>query len=90
MLGDVNEYHARSRPDDADLRARSASFAVARGMMRAAPEALDVAAESARTLASYGISGGDTSLVRPPMPRRASADRAGHPGRRIDRYRIEQ
>ena len=62
MLRDVNEYHARSRPDDADLRARSASFDVARGMMREAPEALDVTEESRKTLASYGDSRGGHRL----------------------------
>ena len=61
MLRDVNADHAGSRPADADLRARSATFDVARGMMREAPEALDIRRESRATLASYGIPEGDTS-----------------------------
>jgi hypothetical protein len=60
MLRDLNELHADHRPEDADLRARIASFDVARGMMREAPEALDAGRESAATLATYGIGDGDT------------------------------
>ena len=60
MLRDVNEFHAARRPGDADLRARTTTFDVARGMMRAAPEALDVRREAKATLDSYGIPGGDT------------------------------
>jgi Protein of unknown function (DUF1501) len=59
MLRDVNEQHAARRPGDAELRARSASFDVARGMMREAPEALDIGRESPSTLASYGIDDGN-------------------------------
>jgi hypothetical protein len=55
MLRDVNDRHAARRPGDADLTARSATFDVARGLMREAPEALDVGRESSATLAAYGI-----------------------------------
>jgi hypothetical protein len=55
MLSDLNQRHAALRPGDADLRARAATFDVARGLMREAPEALDVGRESAATLAAYGI-----------------------------------
>src|SRR5439155_13041410 len=55
-----NEFHAARRPGDADLRARTATFDVARGMMRAAPEALDVSREAQATLESYGVPRGDT------------------------------
>ena len=61
MLRDANERHAALRPGDADLRARIASFDVARGMMRQAPEVLDARRETLSTLHSYGISGGDTT-----------------------------
>jgi hypothetical protein len=54
MLRDVNEAHAARRPGDADLRARAATFDVARGLMREAPEALDTGRESPATLAAYG------------------------------------
>ena len=46
MLRDVNDRHAAARAEDANLAARSSSFDVARGMMRKAPEAFDVARES--------------------------------------------
>src|SRR5262249_57583661 len=55
MLRDVNDRHAARRPGDADLRARAATFDVARGLMREAPEALDVGRESPATLPPYGI-----------------------------------
>jgi hypothetical protein len=57
MLRDVNEAHAARRPRDADIRARAATFDVARGLMREAPEALDVSRESPATLSGYGIDG---------------------------------
>ena len=50
MLRDVNLCHAESRPGDRDLRARIAIFDVARGMMREAPEALDIRRETSTTL----------------------------------------
>jgi hypothetical protein len=59
MLRDVNEFHAAHRPEDAEIRARTETFAVARGMMRAAPEALDVRGEATATLDAYGIAEGD-------------------------------
>ncbi|HVA45830.1 MAG TPA: DUF1501 domain-containing protein [Pirellulales bacterium] len=59
MLRDVNEAHAAGRPGDLNLRARMNSFDVARGMMREAPEAFDLARETAGTLAAFGASPGD-------------------------------
>jgi hypothetical protein len=61
MLRDVNERHAARRPDDADLRARMASFDTARGMMREAPEVLSVGSETKATRSAYGIGEGDTT-----------------------------
>jgi hypothetical protein len=61
MLRDVNEHHAAQRPGDAELRARIATFDVARGMMREAPEALDITRESNATRAAYGIRAADTT-----------------------------
>jgi hypothetical protein len=61
MLRQINEEHAALRPGDADLRARIASFEVARGMMREAPEALELERETGATLAAYGVSDGDTT-----------------------------
>ena len=60
MLDDANARHAAARADDLNLTARSASFATARGMMRAAPEAFDVGRESQATLDLYGVPAGDT------------------------------
>jgi hypothetical protein len=59
MLRDVNESYSRLRPDDLNLPARTNSFAVARGMMRVAPEAFDLGRESATTLEAYGSKPGD-------------------------------
>src|SRR5438132_9826510 len=59
MLQDVNDLHARERPEDLNLRARSQSFETARGMMREAPQVFDLARESDATLALYGCPRGD-------------------------------
>jgi Protein of unknown function (DUF1501) len=59
MLHDVNEMHAHVRPHDLSLRARSASFETARGMMREAPQVFDLADERDRTLEQYGLARGD-------------------------------
>ncbi len=60
MLRDVNEWHAHSRPNDANLRGRVSSFDVARGMMREAPEVFDISEETEETLNLYGVRRGDT------------------------------
>jgi hypothetical protein len=59
MLRDINELHARVRPHDLNLRARSQSFETARGMMRHAPEVFDIARETDATLKTYGFPRGD-------------------------------
>jgi hypothetical protein len=59
MLDDVNRLHAELRPDDQNLTARSASFATARGMMDAAPDAFDLGRETAETLSLYGAEAND-------------------------------
>ena len=59
MLRDLNAQHAEARPDDHNLRARMNTFAVARGMMREAPEVLDLRAESDATHEFYGLTRGD-------------------------------
>jgi hypothetical protein len=63
MLRDFNSWHAEARPSDRDLSARIASIDVARGMMREAPEALDIGRETRATLASYGIESGDKTSI---------------------------
>jgi hypothetical protein len=59
MLRDVNELHARERPADLNLHARTQTFTTARGMMREAPQVLDLASEKDATLKLYGIQRGD-------------------------------
>jgi len=59
MLREMNNRHADARPDDANLRARSNTFEVARGMMREAPEALDLSRETDATLGMYGLARSD-------------------------------
>jgi hypothetical protein len=59
MLRELNEAHARVRPHDLNLRARTQSFATATGMMREAPLVLDLARESEATLRLYGVERGD-------------------------------
>jgi hypothetical protein len=59
MLRDVDEAHARLRPDDLKLRARRQSFETAQGMMREAPSVFDLAGESSATLEGYGVKAGD-------------------------------
>jgi hypothetical protein len=59
MLHDLNERHAKARPGDLDLRARTSSFDTARGLMREAPEVFDLAQETKATLRLYGLHNGD-------------------------------
>jgi hypothetical protein len=59
MLRDVNAIYTESRTDDLNLRARSNSFDMARGMMQVAPEAFDLSRETEPTLAAYGSPQGD-------------------------------
>jgi len=59
MLRDVDRRHAALRPHDLNLPARTTSFDIARGMMREAPRALDLSAETDRTLEMYGLKRGD-------------------------------
>jgi len=56
LLRDANALHASTRGGDLNLAARTSSFDIAQGMMKAAPEAFDLARESAGTLADYGAS----------------------------------
>jgi hypothetical protein len=61
MLRDLNDRHIGARPGNDDLRARIATFDVARGMMQEAPEAIDAGRETRATLESYGIAPGETT-----------------------------
>jgi len=59
MLADLNQAHAKARPEDLNLAARAASFETAQGLMREAPEVFDLSKESDRTLDLYGAKRGD-------------------------------
>jgi hypothetical protein len=55
LLRDVNGAHAQARPSQADLLSRINSFELAYRMQSAAPEAMDIAAESEATKKLYGL-----------------------------------
>jgi hypothetical protein len=59
MLRDVNEMHAKDRPHDLNIRARTETFDVAAGMMREAPQVFDLVNEADKTLDLYGLRRGD-------------------------------
>src|SRR4051794_20000054 len=54
-LHDYNAEHHAARPDNTNLAARIASYEMAFSMQRHAPEAVDLASESAETQALYGL-----------------------------------
>jgi hypothetical protein len=55
LIGELNEQHRRARPEDGELAARMAAYELAFRMQSAAPQAVDLAQESARTRAEYGL-----------------------------------
>ncbi len=55
LIGALNEHHRSSRPGDSDLSARMAAYELAFRMQAAAPEAVDLTQESARTKEEYGL-----------------------------------
>jgi hypothetical protein len=59
MLRDVNERHAKDRPGDANLQARTETLNVAAGMIQEAPHVFDLASESDKTMELYGVRRGD-------------------------------
>lgn len=59
LLAKINGRHLRQRDGDALLAARMSSFAVAEGLQRQAPEALDVTQETKETLRLYGVESND-------------------------------
>ena len=58
----------RSRADNADLAARIASYELAFKMQQHAPEAVDLAQETAETQELYGIDERAHGRLRPPLP----------------------
>jgi uncharacterized protein (DUF1501 family) len=57
----LNQRHLEQRPADAALASRLRSFETAAGMQLAVPDAFDFSAETAGTLASYGLQPGQTT-----------------------------
>jgi hypothetical protein len=55
MLRAVNEHWGRDKAEDTDLAARLKSFELAYAMQSSAPEAVDIASESAATKEMYGL-----------------------------------
>jgi len=55
LLRSLNEEHLVQRPGDGELSARMSSYELAYRMQAAAPEAVDLSQESARTKAEYGF-----------------------------------
>ncbi len=56
-LAELNQRHLAQRPGYSELPARIASYELAFQLQQSAPEALDLAGETARTLDLYGITG---------------------------------
>src|SRR5688572_16392850 len=54
-LRDVNSMHAAARPDNTDLSSRINSYELAYKMQQHAPEAVDIAQETAETQKLYGL-----------------------------------
>lgn len=63
ILKSMNAQHQQLRPHEADLAARLESFELAYRMQTAAPEAMDIAKESAATQKAYGVAQKETQLV---------------------------
>jgi len=59
MLRDLNRLHWEKRGNDAQLLARDHATQVARGMIKVAPEVLDVSKETQSTLDLYNLKAGD-------------------------------
>jgi hypothetical protein len=55
LLADINRRHAHYRNNDPELEARIASYELAYRMQAAAPEAVDLNAETATTQSLYGL-----------------------------------
>jgi hypothetical protein len=55
FIQELNRRHREGRPDDEDLEARIAAYELAYRMQSAAPEAVDLAGETAATRRLYGL-----------------------------------
>ncbi|MEE3369380.1 MAG: DUF1501 domain-containing protein [Planctomycetota bacterium] len=63
MLQKLNRRHLSERQDDPQLGARIATFNTAAGMMKVAPDVLDLESETSATRRSYGIRSGDKRSI---------------------------
>lgn len=61
FLADLNRTHARGRAEASDLEARIATYELGFRMQTAAPEAFDLATETAETRALYGLGEKETT-----------------------------
>jgi len=61
LLYQLNRDHAAARPDDSELEARIKSYELAFRMQAEAPEAVDLASETASTASLYGLDGSETA-----------------------------
>jgi hypothetical protein len=63
LIGQLNGLAAAEYPQDEALRARIRAYELAFGMQMAAPEAMDLAAETAETRQLYGLDGDATRVA---------------------------
>ena len=61
LLGQLNRQYASERPEQSELEARIASYELAFKMQAEAPEAVDLAQETAETRALYGLDQKETA-----------------------------
>ncbi len=60
LLGQLDDAHAQAYPVDSEFSARLESYELAFRMQQHAPEAVDLARETAQTLENYGLNNGTT------------------------------
>ena len=81
LIGRLNRPAPRPGRADDELEARIRSYELAYRMQSAAPEAVDLAGESAETRALYGLDDPTDRRIRHPLPAGPPAGRAGRPVR---------
>ena len=63
LLADLNSRHLAAHPADGDLAARMQSYELAARMQTSVPETVDLAGETAETLALYGLDSPNAQLA---------------------------
>lgn len=61
LIGRLNQFHREGREEDSELSARIQAYELAYRMQSAAPDAVDLARESAETRALYGLDARNTA-----------------------------